>query len=108
MGDQASAIGRRVRYWRTRRNLSRQQFADRVGRSTSWVDKVELDLTQALAGTGRHNDAVGALYEAERIAPEEVRCRPLAHDLIRSLLEATSGETGRLVRELANRAGVTA
>ncbi|MGH4023742.1 MAG: helix-turn-helix domain-containing protein [Pseudonocardiaceae bacterium] len=67
-----------------------------------------LDLTQALAGTGRHNDAVGTLFEAERIAPEEVRCRPLAHGLIRSLLDATSGEAGRLVRQLASRAGVTA
>jgi transcriptional regulator with XRE-family HTH domain len=34
-------IGRRVRYWRVRRNLGRQRFADMVGRSTSWLDKVE-------------------------------------------------------------------
>ncbi|MGC9665609.1 helix-turn-helix domain-containing protein [Planosporangium sp. 12N6] len=34
-------IGRRVSYWRTRRGLTRQQFAELVGRSTSWVDKVE-------------------------------------------------------------------
>src|SRR5262249_14243530 len=34
-------IGRRVSYWRTRRGLTRQQFADLVGRSMSWVDKVE-------------------------------------------------------------------
>ena len=41
MDDQARAIGRRVRYWRTRRNLNRQRFADMVGRSTSWLDKIE-------------------------------------------------------------------
>lgn len=41
MDDQARAIGRRVRYWRLRRNLDRQRFADMVGRSTSWLDKVE-------------------------------------------------------------------
>jgi hypothetical protein len=41
MVDQARAIGRRVRYWRVRRNLDRQRFADMVGRSTSWVDKIE-------------------------------------------------------------------
>ncbi|MGH3603181.1 MAG: helix-turn-helix domain-containing protein, partial [Pseudonocardiaceae bacterium] len=41
MDDQAHAIGRRVRYWRLRRNLGRQRFADMVGRSTSWLDKVE-------------------------------------------------------------------
>jgi transcriptional regulator with XRE-family HTH domain len=41
MDDQARAIGRRVRYWRLRRNLDRQPFADMVGRSTSWLDKIE-------------------------------------------------------------------
>jgi transcriptional regulator with XRE-family HTH domain len=41
MDDQARAIGRRVRYWRLRRNLGRQRFADMVGRSTSWLDKIE-------------------------------------------------------------------
>src|SRR5882672_1395286 len=34
-------IGTRVRYWRLRRGLDRKQFADRVGRSTSWLDKIE-------------------------------------------------------------------
>ncbi|MER7167985.1 helix-turn-helix domain-containing protein [Micromonospora sp. NPDC000207] len=34
-------IGRRVAYWRGRRNLSQQVFADRIGKSKSWVDKVE-------------------------------------------------------------------
>lgn len=34
-------IGAQVRYWRVRRGLNRQQFADRVGRSTSWLDKIE-------------------------------------------------------------------
>ncbi|MFC8845686.1 MULTISPECIES: helix-turn-helix domain-containing protein [unclassified Micromonospora] len=34
-------VGRRVAYWRGRRRLSQQVFADRLGRSKSWVDKVE-------------------------------------------------------------------
>ncbi|MFC8845235.1 MULTISPECIES: helix-turn-helix domain-containing protein [unclassified Micromonospora] len=34
-------VGRRVAYWRGRRNMSQQVFADRLGRSKSWVDKVE-------------------------------------------------------------------
>jgi len=34
-------IGRRVAYWRTRRKLSQQMFADQLGKSKSWVDKVE-------------------------------------------------------------------
>ncbi|WP_229402228.1 helix-turn-helix domain-containing protein [Micromonospora okii] len=34
-------VGRRVAYWRGRRKLSQQVFADRLGKSKSWVDKVE-------------------------------------------------------------------
>jgi transcriptional regulator with XRE-family HTH domain len=34
-------VGRRVAYWRTRRRMSQQVFADRLGKSKSWVDKVE-------------------------------------------------------------------
>ncbi len=34
-------VGRRVAQWRLRRNLTQQQFADRLGKSKSWVDKVE-------------------------------------------------------------------
>ncbi|KIR62081.1 helix-turn-helix domain-containing protein [Micromonospora haikouensis] len=34
-------IGRRVAYWRGRRSMSQQQFADAIGKSKSWVDKVE-------------------------------------------------------------------
>ncbi|WP_309222477.1 helix-turn-helix domain-containing protein [Micromonospora sp. CP22] len=34
-------IGRRVAYLRVRRRMSQQSFADRLGKSKSWVDKVE-------------------------------------------------------------------
>ncbi|WP_432957989.1 helix-turn-helix domain-containing protein [Micromonospora haikouensis] len=34
-------VGRRVAHWRVRRNMTQQQFADRLGKSKSWVDKVE-------------------------------------------------------------------
>ncbi|MFC7546178.1 helix-turn-helix domain-containing protein [Plantactinospora sp. GCM10030261] len=34
-------IGRRVAYWRARRRMSQQVFADRLAKSKSWVDKVE-------------------------------------------------------------------
>ncbi|MFK3979763.1 helix-turn-helix domain-containing protein [Micromonospora sp. NPDC050397] len=40
MGEELP-IGRRVAYWRGRRKLSQQVFADRLGKSKSWVDKVE-------------------------------------------------------------------
>jgi hypothetical protein len=67
-----------------------------------------LDMTEAYAHTRKYQDAVRTLSEAERVAPEEVRCRPLAHGLVRSLLNNTSGEPGRLVQQMATRAGVTA
>ncbi|MGQ0777912.1 MAG: helix-turn-helix domain-containing protein [Pseudonocardiales bacterium] len=67
-----------------------------------------LDLTQALTQVGRYSEAVQRLSEAEQVAAEEVRCRPLAHGLLESLLETTSGESGRLVRKMAIRAGLTA
>jgi Helix-turn-helix domain len=34
-------IARRVTYWRRRRGLSRREFAERVGRSVSWAEKIE-------------------------------------------------------------------
>jgi len=33
--------GRRIAYWRARRKMSQQVFADRIGKTRSWVDKVE-------------------------------------------------------------------
>ena len=38
---EAVQVGARVRYWRLRRGLNRSQFAARVGRSVSWLEKVE-------------------------------------------------------------------
>ncbi|MFD0202817.1 MULTISPECIES: helix-turn-helix domain-containing protein [Saccharothrix] len=67
-----------------------------------------LDLTQANTHRGNYADAVRTLTQAERIAPEEVRCRPVAHSLLRTLLSVTTGEPSRQVRQLAHRAGVPA
>lgn len=67
-----------------------------------------LDQAQALVQVGRYADAVRTLGEAEHVAAEEVRCRPLAHGLLCSLLDITSGESGRLARQMAIRAGLTA
>ncbi|WJK39636.1 helix-turn-helix domain-containing protein [Solwaraspora sp. WMMA2056] len=35
------AVGRRVALWRVRRQMTQQVLADRIGRSKSWVEKVE-------------------------------------------------------------------
>ena len=67
-----------------------------------------LDLTQAHTRIGHYDDATRTLAQAEHVAPEEVRCRPLAHGLLRSLLDTTYGESSRVLRRIAQRAGVTA
>ncbi|MFJ6674249.1 helix-turn-helix domain-containing protein [Actinosynnema sp. NPDC091369] len=67
-----------------------------------------LDLTQANTQRGNYAEAARTLTRAERVAPQEVRCRPAAHNLLRTLLSATTGEPARQVRQMAHRAGVPA
>ncbi|EEP71036.1 XRE family transcriptional regulator [Micromonospora sp. ATCC 39149] len=58
-------IGRRVAYWRGRRKLSQQVFADRLGKSKSWVDKVERGV--------RRLDKFSVLYEIAYILQVDVQ-----------------------------------
>jgi hypothetical protein len=67
-----------------------------------------LDITTAYTETGRYAEAACTLVEAERVAPEEIRCRPLAHGLLRAMLKNTSGDLGNSILQMASRAGVTA
>jgi transcriptional regulator with XRE-family HTH domain len=67
-----------------------------------------LDLTAAHTGAGNYQEATLALTEAERLAPQEVRCRPVAHGMLRALLSNTSGSLAGSVRTIALRAGVEA
>jgi transcriptional regulator with XRE-family HTH domain len=58
-------IGRRVAYWRGRRKLSQQVFADRLGKSKSWVDKVERGV--------RRLDKFSVLYEIADVLTIDVQ-----------------------------------
>ncbi|WP_320066832.1 helix-turn-helix domain-containing protein [Micromonospora sp. RTGN7] len=58
-------IGRRVAYWRGRRKMSQQVFADRLGKSKSWVDKVERGV--------RRLDKFSVLYEIADILQIDVQ-----------------------------------
>ncbi|MFI1193989.1 helix-turn-helix domain-containing protein [Micromonospora sp. NPDC020750] len=58
-------IGRRVAYWRGRRKMSQQVFADRLGKSKSWVDKVERGV--------RRLDKFSVLYEIAYILEVDVQ-----------------------------------
>ncbi|MEV4753786.1 helix-turn-helix transcriptional regulator [Micromonospora sp. NPDC049559] len=54
-----SSVGRRVAYWRVRRGMTQQMLGDRVGRSKSWVEKVERGV--------RRLDRVSVLHEIARV-----------------------------------------
>ncbi|NES13974.1 MULTISPECIES: helix-turn-helix domain-containing protein [Micromonospora] len=58
-------IGRRVAYWRSRRKMSQQVFADRLGKSKSWVDKVERGV--------RRLDKFSVVYEIADILQVDVQ-----------------------------------
>jgi transcriptional regulator with XRE-family HTH domain len=58
-------IGRRVAYWRQRRKLSQQVFADHIGKSKSWVDKVERGV--------RRLDKFSVLYEIADVLRVDVQ-----------------------------------
>ncbi|WP_369077173.1 helix-turn-helix domain-containing protein [Symbioplanes lichenis] len=58
-------IGRRISYWRTRRKMSQQVFADRMGKSRSWVDKVERGV--------RRIDKLSVIYEIADVLAVDVQ-----------------------------------
>src|SRR5262245_57180010 len=58
-------MGRRVAYWRNRRRMSQQLFADRLGKSKSWVDKVERGV--------RRLDKFSVVYEIADVLQLDVR-----------------------------------
>ncbi|MGW4465810.1 helix-turn-helix domain-containing protein [Micromonospora sp. NPDC004704] len=103
-------IGRRVAYWRGRRKLSQQVFGDRIGKSKSWVDKVErgerrLDkysVVHTIAGALGISVEVllGGAEGTARVTPTE----PIDLDEIRRTLSrfapATYLKTGPLLHEL--------
>src|ERR1700760_4813567 len=58
-------IGRRVAYWRGRRKMSQQVFADRLGKSKSWVDKLERGV--------RRLDKFSVVYEIADVLQVDVQ-----------------------------------
>lgn len=69
--------------------------------------QVQLDLAWAQTQRRRDADALVALLEVERAAPQVTRRNVVARDTIRQLLARTRGSTAPAVRSLADRAGIT-
>ncbi|WP_194927800.1 helix-turn-helix domain-containing protein [Catenulispora pinisilvae] len=67
-----------------------------------------IDLALAHHQLGRYAEAETVLLAAERIAPEEARCRPGSKTLIANLINAPSRNPSTEMRALARRAGVQA
>ncbi len=67
-----------------------------------------LDVGRAYSLGGQRDEAVSALLEADELAPKEVRCRPLARDLIVDLWRRSRGAPSLDLRLLAERVGLAA
>jgi hypothetical protein len=61
-----------------------------------------------MAQVGDVGRATETLLEADRLAPSEVRCRPIAHELVSDVLRRSRGSAAPALSELADLIGVTA
>jgi transcriptional regulator with XRE-family HTH domain len=66
-----------------------------------------LELARGLAQIGDVARASEALIDADRLAPSEIRCRPIAHELVTDVLRRTRGAPPVAVAELADQMGLT-
>jgi transcriptional regulator with XRE-family HTH domain len=65
-----------------------------------------LDLARGYAQIGDVARASEMLLEGDRLAPSEIRCRPIAHELLGDVLRRTRGAPLPQVAELAEQMGV--
>jgi transcriptional regulator with XRE-family HTH domain len=65
-----------------------------------------VDLARGLAQEGDVERASEMLLEGDRLAPSEIRCRPLAHEVLSDVLRRTKGAPSGPVAELAETMGV--
>jgi len=67
-----------------------------------------IDIARGYSQSGRRDEAVEKLLEAEALAPREVNCRPVARSTIENLIQRSRGNPSSSLRSLAERCGVTA
>lgn len=65
-----------------------------------------LDLARGNSLAGHRDDAISTLLTAERLFPDEIRCRPIAIELVDGLRRSASGTRSRELERLAARAGL--
>jgi len=67
-----------------------------------------LDLSRGLTQVGAIDKAADTLLDADRMAPAEIRCRPLAHEVVLDVLRRSRGSIPTGIAELAEQMGVGA
>lgn len=67
-----------------------------------------VDVARGYSQWGRREQALTTLLDAERLAPAEVRCRPMARATITDLIHRSRGTVPDMLEQLAARAGVAA
>ncbi|MFV2098036.1 helix-turn-helix domain-containing protein [Micromonospora sp. LOL_014] len=117
-----ASVGRRVAQWRVKRRMTQQVFADRIGRSKSWVEKVErgvrkldkFSVIQQIAEVLRVSPAefLGADIPATTASPvadgvEGVQAALACHDVFSA--RGTAGEASKSgeLAHLVSRAWLT-
>jgi hypothetical protein len=65
-----------------------------------------LDVARGHKISGHRDDAVGTLLTADRLFPDELRCRPLALDLVEDLRRSSVGAHSTQLHKLAARIGL--
>jgi tetratricopeptide (TPR) repeat protein len=65
-----------------------------------------LDIARGYAQVGDIEKASEMLLEGDRLAPSEIRCRPLAHEVLSDVLRRTRGTPPAPIAELAEQMGV--
>jgi transcriptional regulator with XRE-family HTH domain len=67
-----------------------------------------VDVARACALGGRTDDAVGRLVLADTLAPKEVRCRPLAREVVHDLWRRSRRSPSQELRQLVEHVGLPA
>ena len=65
-----------------------------------------LDIARGYNQIGNVDKASEMLLEGDRLAPSEIRCRPLAHEVLSDVLRRTRGTPSAPIAELAEQMGV--
>src|SRR4051812_26957249 len=65
-----------------------------------------LDIARGYTQIGNVEKASEMLLEGDRLAPSEIRCRPLAHEVLSDVLRRTRGTPAAPIAELAEHMGV--